>query len=279
MDLFEGLSKKVYHYTSIHAAAKILTSGTFELSSTIGSIEEKLAPPGYPYFFSTTRTLTGGYHDTIGSQAVMFNLDGDWYNQRYKSGPVDYWQDRVPGVNLNRTSEAEDRLYSKTPTIPIGGVTSVHVYVEPMEERQRANWGTPYPALARKVLIAAKQRGIPAYLYEDPTAWRRQDTAQAVPISRERETLQGPEQLSRGSSRSSSWMEPWIELIHKTKTQDLSKKAASYAYDLSFDNEYYQESMKKSLANDFSNARKPAAGPDRAAAVKIIQWKIGRAHV
>ena len=272
-DLIEGLSSKVYHYTSIYAAAKILKQGVFELSSTIGSIEEQYAPPGYPYFLSTTRTLTGGYHSTLGSQAVMFNLDGNWYNQRYKAGPVDYWGDRGLGSNYaGRASEAEDRLYSKTPTIPITGVTGVHVYMEPMDKEQRVNWGSNFPAQARKVLIAAKQRGIPVHLYEDKEAWRRQDIKQAVPISQERETLKGIEKTGRGSSRTTSWLEPWIELIYKNKTAELSKKAKDFAYSLAHDNDYYLNSLIGSLKNDFANARKPSAGADRPAAVKIISW-------
>lgn len=272
MDLFEAASDVIYHYTSLHSAAKILLNGTFELSSSIGSVEEQYAPPGYPYFLSTTRTLTGGYHSTIGSQAVMFNLDGRWINARYKARPVDYWGDRAMGTNYaGRASEAEDRIYSKNPSMPIGGITSIHVYVEPMDEKSRASWGESYPALARKILIAAKKRGIPAYLYEDAKAWRRQDISRSVPINRERTTLKGKEPTGYSRGRTTSWLDPWLELIHKNKTQDLSKRAKDYAYDLIYSS-YGINDMIRSLSNDFANARKPSAGTDRTAAVSMISW-------
>lgn len=270
MDLFEGASDVLYHYTSIHAAAKILTQGKFELSSTIGSIEEKYAPPGYPYFLSCTRTKVGGYHQMIGHSAVMFNLDGRWVNSRYKAGPVDYWGDRGQIAGYGKDSEAEDRIFSKDPTMPVGGVTAVHVYMEPMTEKDRKSWGTAAPALARKVLLAAKKNGIPAFLYEDKEAWRMQDTRKAVPITK-RETLSGQEVTGRGG-RTSSWLDPWLELIHKTATNQMSKKAQHLAYSLAYDSHYYMDSTIKSLENDFSNARKPNAGPDREVAVKIIDW-------
>jgi hypothetical protein len=273
--LSEGLSSIVYHYTSLHSAVSILQSGKFELSSTVGSVEEEWAPRGYHYFMSTTRTKFGGFHDYAGNGGVMFNLDGEWYNNHYPAGPVDYWGNRDVS-KTGRASESEDRIFSKTPSIPINGVTAVHVYVKPMDEKERQNWGTGYPAMARKALLLAKKQGIPAYLYEDEASWKRQSPNGRVEITK-RETLSGPDLYKSPSNRRrmrtrTNWFEPWFQLINLDDTKKLGKKASSFAYDLSYDNSYYSDSMIKSLKNDLANARKPGSGNDREGAVKLIQF-------
>jgi hypothetical protein len=273
--LSEGLSSIVYHYTSLHSAVSILQSGKFELSSTVGSVEEEWAPRGYHYFMSTTRTKFGGFHDYAGNGGVMFNLDGEWYNNHYPAGPVDYWGNRDVS-KTGRASESEDRIFSKTPSIPINGVTAVHVYVKPMDEKERQNWNTGYPAMARKALLLAKKQGIPAYLYEDEASWKRQSPNGRVEITK-RETLSGPDLYKSPSNRRrmrtrTNWFEPWFQLINLDDTKKLGKKASSFAYDLSYDNSYYSDSMIKSLKNDLANARKPGSGNDREGAVKLIQF-------
>jgi hypothetical protein len=267
--LLERATSQIFHYTNIRAALNIVTTGKFELSSTLGSIEEKYAPKGYPYFLSCTRTLTGGYHKSVSDSAVMFNLDGNWYNQRYKAGPVDYWGDRHN--EYGRVAEAEDRIFGRTETMPITGVTAIHIYVEPMDKQKRKNWAEHVPAVARRLLIQAKLKGIKTYFYEDKVAWSKQDTRKCVTIHKGQETVTGPAK-ERMFTRQTSWMEPWLELIYKDRTTGLSKKAETLAYSLAYDSEYYTDSMVKGFANDLSNARKPNAGPDREVAVKVIAY-------
>jgi hypothetical protein len=266
----EAASSTLYHYTRAYPALKIVKSGNFELSSAIGSVEAQYMPKGYHYFLSCTRTLLGGYHDYLGSDAVMFNLDGNYYNSRYKAGPVDYWLNRDPNKAYGKRHEAEDRIYSKEPTIPIDGVKSIHIYMEPMEEKQRKNWGSGTPAVARQLIIIAKIKGIPCYLYEDKEAWRLQDIRKTVPITK-RETLSGPEELGRGYTRTRSWLDPWMELIHNDRTSKLSKKAQDMAYDLAHSS-YYIKDMISGLSNDLANARKPSSGGDRPVAISLIEF-------
>ena len=258
----ESLSRVAYHYTGLHAAEKILTSGQFELSSTPGSIEQQYAPKGKPYFLSTTRTLTGGYHQGGKWRGVMFVLDGNWFNQHYKSGPIDYWGDRGTGL---RASEAEDRVFSAEPTIPIGGVAAVHVLVDtsqPDSENLHAN-----RAVARKVMIAAKTQGIAAYFYTDPAAWLRLDTRKTDTVSQ----LSGnrPANYYRGMRRR-TYMHNWLELMGATQQNQLSRDADRTRYNLNYD--YDRDSAAKSLEVDMSNARKPDSGPERDTAVKIIGY-------
>ncbi len=266
--LTEGLSPIVYHYTNIFAGEKIVTDGVFELSSTLGSIEEKYAPPGYPYFLSTARTKTGGYHKRIGPSAVMFVMDGTWYNQRYPAKSVDYWLNRDPSKAYGYAHEAEDRLFSKTPTIPIGGVTSVHVLLK--DEKPEPQ----HISKIRKILLAAKRRDIPAYFYTDEVAWRRLNTSQTDDISilkkidSEKRNPYIPRYIRV------SEFEPWLELIGAQKENQLSNIAIDIKHSLrnNWDNPSYLKDMTQGLESEFSNARKPSGGVDRENATKIIAF-------
>lgn len=264
----ESLSRIVYHYTAPQAALKILKTGQFELSSALGSpAEQQYMPKGKPYFMSTTRTKLGGFHrDSVHSRGVMFVLDGDWFNRHYLSRPIDYWENR--GSITGRASEAEDRVYSAEPTIPIGGVQSVHVYldVEPAaynDKEQDAN----QRAVVRELLIAAKTQGIPAYFYTDRNAWFNLDTRKQGDVK----TLTGARKPNwYRPSRRRTYMQNWIELIGAKNQNQLSKDADKLRYNLNYD--YDKRAAAESLAIDMSNARKPDSGPERNDAIKIIAY-------
>ena len=261
--LAESLSRVAYHYTSTLPALKILKSGNFELSSALGSVEQQYMPTGRPYFMSTTRTKTGGYHQGGMRRGVLFVLDGNWFNQHYKSGPIDYWGNR--GTSL-RPSEAEDRVYSAEPTIPIGGVASVHVFFDAENEddaKQRAH----DQSIVREILIAAKTRGIPAFYYTDKSAWLALDTRRVADVRQ----LTGRREPSwYRPMRRRSYMENWIELMNAKAQNQLSKDADKTRYNLNYD--YDRDEAARALAVDMSNARKPDAGQEREHAVKIIRY-------
>lgn len=260
--IVESLSRVAYHYTNPQAALKILSSGEFQLSAAPGSIEQQYSPPGRHYFLSATRTKTGGYHQGGKYRGAMFVLDGDWFNQRYKSGPIDYWGNRGAGM---RPSEAEDRIYSAEPTIPIGGVSAIHVYLntknEDSEQLQHDS------SVVRQLLIAAKSRGIPAYFYDNHNAWMLQDTRHTGDVSK----LTGSRKPSyyRGMRRR-SYMESWLELIGANAQNQLTKDADKLRYNLNYD--YDRRAAAESLATDMANARKPDSGPEREDAIKIIRY-------
>ena len=258
----ESLSRVAYHYTNPMAALKILNSGEFQLSSALGSVEQQYMPPGRPYFMSTTRTKTGGYHQGGMRRGVLFVLDGNWFNQRYRSGPIDYWGNRGTGM---RASEAEDRVYSAEPTIPTGGVTAVHVYLNVKQDdaEQQAH----DQSIVRELLIAAKTQGIPAYFYDRHDAWLAMDTRRTADVGQ----LTGNRKPSwYRPMRRRSYMQNWLELMQARAQNQLSKDADRTRYNLNYD--YDREEAAKALANDMSNARKPDSGQDRDDAVKIIRY-------
>jgi len=255
----ESLSQVAFHYTNTYTAAKILNSGVFQLSSSLGSIEQQYAPKGMPYFLSTTRSRQGGYHKTIGPAATLFVLDGNWFNQHYVSRPIDYWENRNPQVSHHRTSEAEDRVFSKEPTIPIDGVTAVHMYCDPGADAE-------VKAVTRQALITAKRLGIPAYFYTDSTAWRNFDTRKQGDVS----MLTGKERGAGYFSRHKGFLVPWLELMQAKNKSQLSKRANDIRYNLQYT--YDKGTAYDSLKTDFSNARRPSGGADRENAVKIIKF-------
>ena len=262
--LDEAATAVVYHYAGVSAAAKILTTGVFQLSSITGNqSEEKYAPPGYPYFLSTTRSKVGDYQRYTGSSAVMFVLDGNWLNQRYKTKAVDYWERAWQHSGGDRTSESEDRVFTKTPEIPISGVLAVHVLIKEQHENRSPE--------IRTILIAAKKQGIPAYLYTDETSWRLQDTRKAVSPGAIAPILKGQQPRGYSPSRPPTmYLEPWLELIYKNKKTELTPRAEKLRYDLVYYGSRYPNE-DSGLGTDMSNARKPNS-TDYPTAVKINNY-------
>jgi len=258
--LIERATSVVYHYTGTNAALKILQSGNFELASTTGnSSEEDYAPKGYPYFLSLTRTPTGDYHRYVGTGGVMFKIDGDWLNSRYIVKPIDYWNSAWLQSDGTRSREAEDRLFSKTPSVPITPVTEVHVLLKEQNEYRSPQ--------TRQIMITAKQQGIPVYLYTDESAWRLLNKRKSIQPSQAKDVLKG--QPTKGSTRKpTDFVKPWIELIEKDKEEYLSDRAKRQLKNLLW---YHDTTGDHNIGVDLSNARKPDAG-DRASAVKLIKY-------
>jgi hypothetical protein len=200
--IVEGATDVLYHMTSTRSAANILADGVFKLASSVGTkAEEQYAPPGRPYFLSTSRSKAGDYSRSVGTSAVMFDLNGQWLAQRYQVKPIDYW-DRAWLNNPERTSESEDRVFSIDPEISIACVTSVHALIKTADE-----WRSPY---TRQVLLLAKQRGIPAFLYTDPKAWKLQDTRNAVSPQQASALLKGSVPVRKQYKPASSYLESWL---------------------------------------------------------------------
>lgn len=260
IDLFERISDIVYHYTSVNSTLKILKTGKFELTSSIGTkSEEEMAPRGYPYYLSTTRTVTGGYHDYVGSLATMLVLDGNWFNQRYPGRAVDYWLNRAPEQMYHRAHEAEDRIFSRNSSISADAIRAIHLLVKPDADDQRK-------VEARRVIILAKQKQIPVHLYNDEASWRKLDTRATVSA----EYLRGRDTARGYSSGHRGYLMPWMELIFGIKKEKLSKKADQILYGL----KYLRDKTEaiKGLGTDLGNARKPNSGPDREHLVKILAF-------
>jgi hypothetical protein len=196
----------------------------------------------------------------------MFVLDGNWYNQNYKSKSVDYWVDRNPTQpSYQKKHEAEDRIFSKTPSIPIDGVSSVHILIKPDAKNEY------FGGWARTVIINAKKRGIQVYLYDKESNFRQLDPSKSIPITNN-PLLKGPQHISRGSRsfyKPKGYLYQWIQLITASAKNQLATDADKLRYSIIYNN--YGDTQQ-GLANDMSNARKPSSGVDRDNAVKIIDF-------
>ena len=264
-NLDEAASPVLFHYTNVGAAVDILKNNEFALSISTGTVEAQYAPKGYNYFFSTSRSKVGGYHQIVGDSGVVFNLDGNWFNKHYPVKAIDYWAGMHRG---DRHNESEDRIFSREPSIPADAITAIHILL-----KEKGEYGSP---TTRQLLILAKKRGLPTYLYSDENAWRLQDTRRAVPVSNTQDLLRGqkkPEYVSRYPA--SKYLEPWLELIFKKSRSELSKKANDLRYGLTYWNGG-QFADDLGLRNEISNARKPGnSGYAEANKIIAAMRKIG----
>lgn len=234
--LTERASSVLFHYTNLSAAVKILSSGVFKLSSSFAArAEEKYAPKGYPFYLSASRTKTGDYHLRVNQQGVLFVLDGNWFSNRYPVKPVDYWEGSW--VNTSRGSESEDRIFSKTSTIPIQGIQTVHVLLSRQDN--------DYAPHVRQILMMCKQRSLPVYLYTDAQAWRLQNIRKSIPISQAIKSglIKGTATSYPQQYRKDKDIKPWIELLMKKDPETLSPEAWRVIKDIT---SYYSNS-----GNDF----------------------------
>ena len=284
--LFERASPVLYHYTTAYAALDIVKNNRFQLSiSTANPSEAKLAPPGYDYFISMARTRTGDYHRYAHNGGTIFVLDGNWFNGRYPTKPVDYWERAWLYSYSDRSRESEDRVFSREPTIPADAVQQVHVLIKdfkPSKQNERV----------RQLLLLCKQRNLPVYFYIDEKAWRLLDTRSAVspgyykhlfrgerdaPYTREpdpsKPVMPRPSKARRKVLRSyfsKNYLKSWIELLHKKSSKELSKDADGLRYDLSYYS--WEPNDDNRLGMEISNARKPDGGLSRKSAIEILQY-------
>ena len=260
--LIERATSILFHYTSIDSALAIVKSGVFQLSSTTGNkSEENYAPPGHPFFLSLSRTSHGDYHNYVGVGAVLFKLNGDWFNSRYIVKPIDYWVRSWLG-SPGRTREAEDRVFSKEPTIPDDAITEIHLLLKEQDEYRSPR--------ARELMIAAKQRGLPIFLYTDEKAWKLLDKRRAKNVADVGDVLKGSRRVGTTYRKPTDYIKPWLELLEKNKEEQLSPRAVKLLHNI----RYYgrnHEDEDDGLGNDLSNARKPNSA-DRESAVKLIKY-------
>src|SRR5271165_3754524 len=194
--MVEGLSKIVFHYTSFHSLYSILQSNEFRMVNSVNpGSAERLVQPGAVfkrgeegkiqthlptetnraaqkhYYFCVARSPVGKYQG-VHTGAVEIVLDGDKLAQRYQAAPVDYWGDEFRKHSKGEY-EMEDRIYSKTPTIPnaISYMKEIHI----LWQLRKDESDYPYPRFSREGIgkeadmlrrcwLIAKQNGVGFYV-------------------------------------------------------------------------------------------------------------------
>ena len=279
--LREMASKKLFHYTNVQSALAILKNQEFRLTVAVGADSE--VNSGYHYYLSTSRNKVNDYTRSVSDNGVMFNLNGDFFNRHYKVKPIDYWgrdmwlsshKTKQPNEEYF-TSEQEDRVLSNKPTIKFNGkateaIESVHVLLTSAEfvnENQRSS--------TRKVIIAAKQLGIPTYFYDNTNDFKLQHSGNTVkPII--------PDKAESSTYYSGNYgkryLKPWVELYYKNNDNDLSKEGKDLAYTVSSGYLYTGED-DFGLNADIHNSRTPtSSGRDYVEKIIGIMHKEGLAE-
>jgi hypothetical protein len=252
--LLEAATDVLFHYRSLNGAYKILTGKKFLLSSAVGNKSElDLAPrkgeTGYIYYLSLTRSKTGAYHDYVGDSAVMFVISGRKLSQKYPVGPIDYWGSHVP---LGK-KESEDRLWSKTASVPIDSIQEAHLFINPNE-----NPNEQKKSLFRKTAIAAKQNNISVYFYTDELAWRNLNKNKSHSIKNISNILSAQDTTEpRPAYPTTRYLKPYLELLLKPLGKELSKKADNLRYNIKY--AYDISDAANGLEADMFNSRKPSS--------------------
>lgn len=164
----EGLTDIVYHFTSFSPFVNILRVNKFYLNATFGNpIENKLSKERF-FYISLTRDKAMGFYMT---RPVKIVLDGRKLNSRYKSIPVDYFNELKEPYNDN--SESEDRIITYQPFIgnALEYILEVHVYIdEPYEQLK-------YVRLYNEILGT---NNIPIYYYDDINNYKLNNKKKSV---------------------------------------------------------------------------------------------------
>lgn len=107
----ESASEIIWHYSN--DPLSILKTDKFSLGTETGADSTK---SGHPFYMSTARSKTASY--SISNKGIIFKLDGRALNNRYRAKSVDYWNGSEIKPRYKGVHEMEDRIYSKSPTIP-----------------------------------------------------------------------------------------------------------------------------------------------------------------
>jgi hypothetical protein len=293
--LTEAATDIVYHYMSLYDAVRTLKNGYYSLDSSTGvKQEEELSVPFRPWYLATTRSKVGDY--TIRQSfktGAVFELDGRWLNQHYQTKPVDYWASITPerikllkpgewaaaspeskrsmtSYDPKRSSESEDRVFSKKPYIPLHNSTlSVHVLMDKENDNERRAYE------AAQVFRMAQQRDIPAYLYDDKSKWLTQREQYRIDPNSQygKELLSGVEYTphTRMPYSSDYWgnLNFVVELIEKQPPQELSKPASKLVYNLL----QYSDSSS-TIANSLHNAARNPENEDYEPTIAINDYMV-----
>lgn len=263
--LAEAVSSIVYHYTNFKNAAKIMKSGRFHLAISTGDrIEQSYQPKESDYFMSVTRTKLGSFHaNGSKTSGVLFVLDGDWINRRNKGKAVEYFS----GSRASGRSEAEDRIFSRTPTLPITPVVEMHLLL------QKEN-GFMQPASdVRAVMLHAKKNNIPYYVYFDHDAWVLQDKRKALDSKEylhlaKAEKTDKEHPMSYVQTRDASPFMMYSEIMNSVSYEKLSKPTKMIVNDFVRYPHYVGYNIEN-LERTIANARKPG-GSDYDQATKFL---------
>lgn len=244
--VYAAVSSLVYHFTPLRRALSILEENVFKLGVSVGTGSED--QKNY-YFLSTTRSPSGRFHrnDSFG---VLFVLDGNKLNQRYKGHAVDYWGREFRKAEP-RSAEMEDRIFSNDPEIKQAAsyIKGVHILFD--DEKSQADFVVRYRRVLRKILIQCKKLNIPFWVYRDAKTFQTLNKAKSIPV-KDLE-LSTPPADPEKSWPSRDYLSPYLELYIRDNKDYLSEKAAGILK--RYLNTWYSKDGLTHFKNDIHNTK------------------------
>lgn len=263
----------LYHYTGKEQVLRILRSGNLRLSIGWAAPSEHLFTQGRTYFSSMTRSRFGGFHykpedPPAQNESVMITLDGDAISDRYKVVPIDYFFDTKSFHRSKGKSEAEERIVSDSPEIPI------RQYIRRVDfiTRRDKDWKD---VLTGSILLQLKKYHIPYAFYDNPVDWAHKRNAYAYTGDKTfgdfgaYEKDENTERISRHAKRLYDSMKYLLEAVVVEDYNDMSDEAqnlcrgAKYkpedvlsTYGHLLQPEYGQYATAKMLAEKFARVLK-----------------------
>ena len=250
--LNEGISKILYHYTDTSKLLTICKNNEFRLTGGMGvDADDEHAPKDKNYYLSTARTKHARY-TVVSSRAnsVVIVLDGNRLAHNYSGKPIDYWGEGMRKYEKGRYEE-EDRIFSKTPTIPNAKkyIKSVHVLVE---DKDKESYAT---RTNRRLFLCLKQSGIEFHVYDNKESFLLQDPRKRLKLSELNLKTTSKERKPYTSSGNydAKKLMGLIELYHKREPDELSKETKKFLYGIRFSP---AASITDSIKNALSSIRK-----------------------
>lgn len=257
-DLFESMTDESYHFTGVANGFNILSSERFNLSASHGTESEKnVQAKKTRYFMSVSRSKVGDYTmANAWNQGVVFNLNAEWFNARYITKPVDYWEGSLS--RMKRHSESEDRVMSNKPIIDFSGQTkkvirSCHILVT-----KDAYKDSRIVTNAVKLYILSKKKGIPVFVYDDLMKFATQKNPISVePLLTSYNNIEKDPPYYRIPLNIKRRIKPWAELVNLDDYDKLQKESRSLLYNIGRGySEMYIKDAIRSLEADVHNYRR-----------------------
>lgn len=247
----------LFHVTGIYNAMEILKCGNFHLASDLGTgAESNKRHKDKSFYLSCARTMYGRYglahaHDGYAS----FTLRRDVIGHKFSIKPIDYFDGTYrPGYepqhkDLPPEKEAEDRVYSTSPRLPINGIIEALNVLRTTKDRDARDW-----RILKDMVILCKKAGIPIYIYTDKSDFLSQNTKNAMPHAAIMEKLKAvePPEYPDYFRMPRDYTEYWRELYYKKNAKELSKDALGRMKTVV----YYPQDSYISLSSDIHNARR-----------------------
>lgn len=246
-----------FHWTETIFANEILSSGKFILRNSLGLMHENVhAIKGKFYYMSVARSRNNVYaRSVIGSySSVILTLDGSYFKNRYKISPIDFHATELKYSQKDQIrGETEDRIYSKTPTIPISNraaaIKQIDIFV-----------GKNPSSVIKTLILNSKLYHIPVYVYTNKNDFILGNTKKSLNLGTFISTL-GNSGFNRQLSKPRSFsftstdnpFKKWIELVYKSKYNDLSEDAKKLINEGINSNSFIKSNLPEMLLSELEN--------------------------